>query len=121
MCKLIERILTEEGVSPKNIEQIFEIAEEDLSVKKLRHKTTKKYLTFFNHYQWYTLLCAFYAGIGLYLTIENWEETFVPAYRMADDPEMFKIYAGLSNALKLMCLCTTFVAILVCFWKHQAK
>lgn len=122
-ANVFEKVLRECGVSSKRIRSIFEIAEEEIGVDALRQKATKKYLTFFNHYVWYTILCAFLAMIGLALTIENWERTFKEDFRhpVSINSASYIRYAWVSNELQLVCLASTLICIFVCYHKHKAK
>ena len=72
------------GIPEDKIDEVFKISEHENSFEQLRMKSMKEYNNYFSHYEMYTILLAFLASIGLYLTIYMWEATFNPVYRLPD-------------------------------------
>ena len=116
------------GLPPDQSAQILKIADEEVSPDKLRVELVKKYANYFSHYIFYSVLLAFFAIIGLALSIVCWESTFTSAFRAYDplnpDPQAYqtyRIYLNLEETMHSLIGISTAVSIFVCFQKHLTK
>lgn len=89
----------------------------------MRTKLLQRYNNYFQHWRDFSIVLAFFALCGLWLTIRQWEDTFNRAFRDPDynDPEATALYTNLNISMSWLILITTIVCVGVCFTKHYLK
>jgi hypothetical protein len=80
------------GITGINKEKISRIADNEVSSDVLRVKLMTRYNSYFSHWRDYTILLAFLAFLGLYISLIDWEATFTPKFRAPTDNAVFDLY-----------------------------
>lgn len=89
----------------------------------LRARLLQRYNNYFQHWRDFSIVLAFFAISGLWLTIRQWEDTFNRAFRDPNynDPVATALYTNLNISMSWLILLTTIVSLIVCFTKHFTR